>query len=158
MINQEELENIKETIRDFFEKVGFMVGVEGSAIERDGEDILEMNISTSEAQNLIGKQGLVLADIQLLLRKVIKKKMDKDFYLSLDIDNYKKNKEDYLRSVAQSVADEVAKTKREKELPFTSSFDRRIVHMELADRKDVTTESEGEGEERKVIVKPSLNQ
>ena len=59
MINQEELENIKETIRDFFEKVGFMVGVEGSAIERDGEDILEMNISTSEAQNLIGKQVLI---------------------------------------------------------------------------------------------------
>lgn len=158
MINQEELENIKETIRDFFEKVGFIVEVEGSTIERDGEDILEINIKTSEVQNLIGKQGLVLADIQLLLRKVIKKKMDKDFYLSLDIDNYKKNKEDYLRSVAQSVADEVAKTGREKELPFTSSFDRRIIHMELANRKDVTTESMGEGEERKVVVKPSLNQ
>lgn len=156
MISQEELEKIKEIVKDFFSQVGFVVEVEGGSQERDGEDILEMNIKTSEAQSLIGKQGLVLADIQLLLRKVIKKRTDKDFYLSLDIDNYKKNKESYLRDVAESVADEVSRTGKEKGLPFTSSFDRRIVHMELADRKDVTTESVGEGEERKVIVKPKL--
>jgi len=156
MINQEELENIKGIIKDFFNQVGFFVDVEGGSQERDGEDILEMNIKTPDAQTLIGKQGLVLADIQLLLRKVIKKKTDKDFYLSLDIDNYKRNKEAYLRDVAESVAEEVSRTGREKELPFTSSFDRRIVHMELANRKDVKTESVGEGEERKVIVKPKL--
>ncbi|MFA5310350.1 MAG: R3H domain-containing nucleic acid-binding protein [Candidatus Paceibacterota bacterium] len=156
MIGQEELEKIKGIIKDFFNQVGFVVEVDGGAKEREGEDVLEINIKTSDAQTLIGKQGLVLADIQLLLRKVIKKKTDKDFYLSLDVDNYKKNKEDYLRDVAQSVADEVSRTKKEKELPFTSSFDRRIVHMALADRKDVMTESVGEGEERKVIVKPKF--
>jgi len=156
MIGQEELEKIKEIIKDFFNQVGFVVEIDASSKEREGEDILEANIKTAEAQTLIGKQGLVLADIQLLLRKVIKKKTDKDLYLSLDIDNYKRNKEDYLRDVAQSVADEVSRTKREKELPFTSSFDRRVVHMELANRKDVMTESIGEGEERKVVVKPKF--
>lgn len=156
MIGQEEFENIKEIVKDFFAKVGFEVEVEGDIEERDGEDVLEMNIGMADAQTLIGKQGLVLADIQLLLRKVIKKKTDRDFYLSLDIDNYKKNKEDYLKDVARSVAEEVSRTKREKELPFTSSFDRRVVHMELADRDDVITESVGEGEERKVIVKPKI--
>ncbi|MFZ3054596.1 MAG: R3H domain-containing nucleic acid-binding protein [Minisyncoccales bacterium] len=156
MIGQEELENIKEIIRDFFSRFGFVVDIDGGALEREGEDILEINIKTADAQTLIGKQGLVLADVQLLLRKVIKKKTDKDFYLSLDVDSYKKNKESYLRDVAESVADEVSRTKREKELPFTSSFDRRIVHMELANREDVITESVGEGEERKVIVKPKI--
>ncbi|MFZ3057582.1 MAG: R3H domain-containing nucleic acid-binding protein [Minisyncoccales bacterium] len=156
MINQEEIENIKEIIKEFFLKAGFIVEVEGSCISRDNEDVLEIEVKTSEAQNLIGKQGLVLADIQLLLRKVIKKKTDKEFYLSLDIDGYKKNKESYLRNVAQSVADEVSRTKREKELPYTSSFDRRVVHMELADRKDVITESIGEGEERRIVIKPVI--
>jgi len=156
MINQEEFEKIKEIIKDFFLKAGFVVDAEGGFMERDGQDILDVNIKTPEAQTLIGKQGLVLADAQLLLRKVIKKETDKDFYLSLDIDNYKRNKEDYLRDVARSVADEVSRTGREKELPFTSSFDRRVVHMELADRTDVMTESVGEGEERKVIVKPKI--
>jgi len=158
MINLEELENIKVIIGDFFVQIGFSVEVEGKGEEREGEDVLEMNIKTADAQSLIGKQGLVLADIQLLLRKVIKKKTDRDFYLSLDIDNYKKNKESYLRDVAESVADEVSRTGKEKELPFTSSFDRRVVHMELANRTDVKTESVGEGEERKVIVKPASNQ
>jgi spoIIIJ-associated protein len=156
MINPEEIENIKEIIKEFFLKAGFIVEVEGSCISRDNEDVLEIEVKTSEAQNLIGKQGLVLADIQLLLRKVIKKKTDKEFYLSLDIDGYKKNKESYLRNVAQSVADEVSRTKREKELPYTSSFDRRVVHMELADRKDVITESIGEGEERRIVIKPVI--
>lgn len=156
MINQEEIEIIKEIIKDFFSKAGFTVEVSGNCFSREDEDVLEMEVSTSEAQNLIGKQGLVLADIQLLLRKVIKKKTDKEFYLSLDIDGYKKNKESYLRDVAQSVADEVSRIKQEKELPYTSSFDRRIVHMELADRKDVITESVGEGEERRIIIKPVL--
>lgn len=154
MINQEEFEKIRETIKDFFLKAGFVVDAEGGFMERDGQDILDVNIKTPEAQTLIGKQGLVLADAQLLLRKVIKKTTGKEFYLILDIDNYKKNKEDYLRDVARSVADEVARTGREKELPFTSSFDRRVVHLELAERSDVMTESVGEGEERKVIVKP----
>ena len=156
MINPEEIENIKDIIKEFFLKAGFIVEVEGSCISRDNEDVLEMEVKTSEAQNLIGKQGLVLADIQLLLRKVIKKKTDKEFYLSLDIDGYKKNKESYLRNVAESVADEVSRTKREKELPYTSSFDRRVVHMELADRKDVVTESIGEGEERRIVIKPVI--
>lgn len=154
MINQEEFEKIKETIKDFFLKAGFVVDAEGGFMERDGQDVLDVNIKTPEAQTLIGKQGLVLADAQLLLRKVIRKTTGKEFYLILDIDNYKKNKEDYLRDVARSVADEVARTGREKELPFTSSFDRRVVHLELAERSDVMTESVGEGEERKVIVKP----
>lgn len=156
MINQEEVENIKKIIKDFFLKAGFEVAIEGRCSSRGIEDVLEMEIETSEAQSLIGKQGLVLADIQLLLRKVIKKATEKDFYLSLDIDGYKKNKESYLRDVAQSVADEVARLRQAKELPYSSSFDRRIVHMELADRKDVIAESIGEGEERKIVIKPAL--
>ena len=156
MINEEELKTIKEIIKEFFLKAGFIVEVEGKVISRNEEEIVEIEIMTSEAQSLIGKQGLVLADIQLLLRKVIKKKTEKELYLSLDIDGYKKNKESYLRDVAQSVADEVARTKQEKELPYSSSFDRRIVHMELAERKDVITESIGEGEERKIIIKPVI--
>ena len=156
MIDAEEVKIIKEIIKDFFLKAGFSVEVSGNCFSRNEEDVLEMDIQTGEAQSLIGKQGLVLADIQLLLRKVIKRKTEKEFYLSLDVDGYKKNKESYLRGVAQGIADEVARTKQEKELPYTSSFDRRIVHMELADRKDVLTESIGEGEERRIVIKPII--
>lgn len=152
MINQEEIEIIKNSIKDFFNQAGFIIDTEIVT----NEDYLDVNIKTDEAQNLIGKQGLVLADIQLLLRKVIKKKIERDIYISIDIDHYKKNKEDYLKDFAQNVADEVAKTKEERELPLPSSFDRRVVHLELEKREDVFTESVGQGEERKIIIKPAI--
>lgn len=151
MINQEELKIIEETVIEFFNKGGFNIESEIKA----EEDLLTVNVKTSEANNLIGKQGLVLADIQLILRKIIKRKIDEDFYINIDIDNYKKNKENYLKDLAWNIADEVLKTGREREIPLVSSFDRRIIHIELEQRNDVFTESVGEGEERKIVVKPA---
>lgn len=148
MINQEEIKNIVE---EFFDKTGFEVSVD---IERK-EELISINITTNNAQTLIGRQGLVLADIQLLLRKIIKKKTGEDLYISVDIDSYKKKKEKYLKDLAWNIADEVLKTGQEKEIPLVSSFDRRIVHIELQQRNDVLTESIGDGEERRIIVKPA---
>ena len=148
MINKEEIKNIAE---EFFNKAGFEVSIE---VEQK-EEFINVDIKTKDAQTLIGRQGLILADIQLLLRKIVKKKTNEDFYISVDIDNYKKNKENYLKDLAWSVADEVLKTGQEKEIPLMSSFDRRIVHIELQQRNDVLTESIGEGEERRIIVKPA---
>lgn len=155
MINQEELENIKRTIEEFFKMAGYSTEQEARAGEENGQETLDINIKTSDAQTLIGKQGLVLSDIQLILRKAIKKKTGREIYLNLDVDSYKKNKEDYLKGLAWNIADEVVLTNKEKELPLLSPFDRRVVHMELAERKDVVAESIGEGEERRIVIKPA---
>lgn len=156
MISDEELENIKSIVIDFFERAGYLITLESDVLTEGEQEMLRINIRMDDAQKFIGKHGLVLSDIQLLLRKIIKKKTEKDIYLNLDIDNYKRNKEDYLKSIAQSAADEAVSTGREKELPLLSPFDRRLVHMELAQRTDVIAESVGEGEARRIIVKPIL--
>lgn len=148
MINKEEIKNI---VDEFFKKASFEASVE---VEQK-DNLINIDIATSDAQTLIGRQGLVLADVQLLLRKIIKKKTSEESYVSVDVDNYKKNKENYLKDLAWRVADEVLKTGREREIPLMSSFDRRIVHIELQERNDVLAESVGEGEERKIIVKPA---
>ncbi|MCD6402414.1 hypothetical protein J7L36_00985, partial [bacterium] len=75
-------------------------------------------------------------------------------YINLDINKYKKKKTEYLKELANSVADQVALTKKEKVLPPMQAFERRIIHLELADRSDVTTESIGKEPERRVVVKP----
>jgi len=90
MINEEEIKNITE---EFFNKAGFEISIN---IEQK-EGVINIDIKTKDAQTLIGRQGLVLADIQLLLRKIIKKETNEDFYLFVDIDNYKKNKEKLLK-------------------------------------------------------------
>ena len=157
---KEELKNIEDIIVDFFTRAGFPAEIKHISLKsKEKEDeapLLVVNMKTNEAQMLIGKQGLVLADIQLLLRKLIKKNSGQEIFLNLDIDNYKKNKENYLREVAQEAADKVSATGLAKELLLASPFDRRVVHTELADRLDVKVESVGIGEDRKIIITPII--
>ncbi|MDD3292658.1 MAG: hypothetical protein PHT67_01000 [Candidatus Pacebacteria bacterium] len=154
----EEKEEIEKIIKEFFLKAGSEAEIKKINIEKeeDGRESLVVNIKTKEANIFIGKQGLVLSDTQLLLRKIIKKKTQKDYFLNLDIDDYKKYKEDYLRELAQNTANEAIRDKEKKELLLPASFDRRIVHLELEKKLDVKIESVGEGENRKIIIEPIL--
>lgn len=154
MENKEIIENI---IKEFFLKAGSEAEIKKIYIEKEGEtDSLIINIKTKEANIFIGKQGIVLSDIQLLLRKMIKKKTEKDYFLNLDIDDYKKYKEDYLRELAQNTANEAIRDKEKKELYLPSSFDRRIIHLELAKRIDIKIESIGERENRRIVIEPLI--
>lgn len=153
----EEKEVIENIIKEFFLKAGAEAEIKKIYMEKEEDkELLIVNVKTKEASIFIGKQGLVLGDIQLLLRKTIKKKTNKDYFLNLDIDDYKRYKEDYLREIAQNTANEAVKDKQEKELLMPSPFDRRIVHLELSKRIDVKVESIGEGENRKIIITPLL--
>ena len=153
----EEKEVIENIIKEFFLKAGTEAEIKKIYMEKEEDkELLIVNVKTKEASIFIGKQGLVLGDIQLLLRKTIKKKTNKDYFLNLDIDDYKRYKEDYLREIAQNTANEAVKDKQEKELLMPSPFDRRIVHLESSKRIDVKVESIGEGENRKIIITPLL--
>ncbi|HEA84631.1 MAG TPA: hypothetical protein ENI04_01455 [Candidatus Wildermuthbacteria bacterium] len=72
--------------------------------------------------------------------------------MSLDINDYKKRKEEYLRDLAKTTADEVVLLKQAKELPPMPPAERRIIHLSLQDRDDVASDSIGEGSERRVVV------
>ncbi|MDD5606650.1 MAG: hypothetical protein PHN37_02185 [Candidatus Pacebacteria bacterium] len=96
----------------------------------------------------------ILDDIQYLLKKIIAKKTGQFFYLHLDINGYKKKKEEQLKQAVQIIADQVALFKKEKILNPMPAYERRIIHLELASRTDIKTESIGESKERKVIIRP----
>lgn len=156
MLEEKELQNIEKTIKEFFEKIGFIIEIEMEYLKEE-QDLIEVNVlKLEDAKMFIGKQGSMLADIQLLLRKVIKKELGKEIYLSLDIDNYKKNKVNSYKSIANSAAEEVSTSGQKKTLPPLSAYARRIVHMELAKREDIETESIGIGEQRRLVVKPKI--
>ena len=148
----EKNEKIKKIVEEFFEKMNFKVDID---LGKEKENVLPLSLKTEEPQILIGGGGKTLIEIQKILGKILRKKLGEQFFLDLDINQYKKNKIEYLKDLAKTTADEVALSKKEKALPPMSSFERRIIHLALAEREDVTTESEGEGEERKVIIKPA---
>jgi spoIIIJ-associated protein len=140
----------EEIVKTFFEKMGCPASAEISL----KEGVLNVNLKSEEARLLIGQSGQTLADLQHLLAKIIKKASKEEIFLDLDIEDYKKRKIDYLKDIARAAADEVASSKKEKLLPPLSAFDRRVVHLELAGRADIKTESTGENPERRIVIKP----
>jgi spoIIIJ-associated protein len=117
-------------------------------------DVVSVDIKLDEPQILIGQGGQTLFEIQRILRTILNKKLKEVFYLNLDINDYKKKKVEYLKDLAREMADQVALTKEEKSLPAMSAYERRVVHAELSQKTDVTTESQGEGFDRHIVIRP----
>ena len=163
MFNRNDLEKIKKIIEEFFEKMTIEAEVEVFPMREstsvfDGKEekvfSLPVNVRAEEPQILIGERGQTLLEIQHLLKAILKKKIAEPFFLDLDINDYKKKKSDYLKEMARNLADEVALSKKEKWLSSMPSYERRIIHMELSKRDDISTESVGEEPDRKIVIKP----
>jgi len=166
MIEQKELNKIKEAVHEFFDKMTITVSdievtasSEKNSIEEavsvvgEKREIVDVKITLDEPQILIGQGGQTLFEIQRLVRTILNKKLKEIFYLNLDINDYKKKKLEYLKDIAKDLADQVALRKEEKVLLPMSSYERRIIHAELADRTDVVTESQGDGSDRHIVIK-----
>ncbi len=153
MLNQKDLEKIKKITEEFFQKMTMEVSIE---VGNSKEESIPINLKMDEPQILIGERGQTLIEIQHLLKMILKKKIGEQFFIDLDIQDYKKKKNDYLKELARSYADEVSLMKKEKILPPMTAYERRIIHLELSERQDIQTESIGEEPERKVIIKPRI--
>ncbi|MCK4473980.1 KH domain-containing protein [Candidatus Parcubacteria bacterium] len=153
MLSKEDFDKIKDIVKEFFQKTCFDVEIE---FLPQKDTTIPIDIKTDEPQILIGEGGQTLVEIQHLLKAILKRKIKQDFYIDLDIDDYKKKKIEYLKDLAKSSADEVVLAKNEKILPPMFAYERRIIHLELAERKDVITESIDREPERKVLIKPCV--
>ncbi|MBU3964193.1 KH domain-containing protein [Patescibacteria group bacterium] len=144
-------QKVRKAVQEFFKKTTLETKVE---VEEMTDSSMPVLIQMEEPQILIGENGRTLFEIQNLLNKFLRKKFKEEFYIDLDINDYKKKKLDYLKDTAKSYADDVALSRQEKELKPMSAYERRIVHIELKDRSDVKTESIGADPYRKIIIKP----
>ena len=161
MLDKKQKIKIKETTEEFFKKMTpAVLGVEVVLSSVDGlpgaeeKEVVDLNIKLDEPQILIGQGGQTLFEIQRLLKMILNKKLQSIFYLNLDINDYKKKKVEYLKKIAEDLANEVSLTKQEKTLSPMPAYERRIIHSELSGRTDVITESRGEGLERHIVIKP----
>ncbi|MCX6764618.1 MAG: hypothetical protein NTU58_02820 [Candidatus Nealsonbacteria bacterium] len=151
MIINQEIQKIKNIIQGFFEKMTIPVEVE---ISPRKDKTIPIDIKTENPQILIGERGQTLIEIQRILKIIIKRIIKEDIFIDLDINDYKKKKVEYLKELARAAADEVVSSKKEKILTPMPAYERRIVHLELAEIKNITTESIGEEPERKIVIRP----
>ena len=150
MFKKQELNKIKKEIEEFFKKMSFEVEIALSF----QEETLRIDLRSEDPRVLIGEKGKILVDLQRILKAILNRKFERTFFIDLDINDYKKKKIRYLKELAREAADDVILTKKEKVLPPMSAYERRIIHLELADRRNVTTQSIGEEPERRVVIRP----
>lgn len=150
-MDKKNLKTIKKTTEEFIKKMTFEAKVE---VLTPDDKTIPIQITLEEPQVLIGERGQTLNEIQHLLKAILRRQIDEDFYINLDINDYKKKKIEYLKELAISMADQVSLSGREKALSPMSAYERRIIHLELSDRKDITTESIGEEPDRRIVIRP----
>jgi spoIIIJ-associated protein len=95
---------------------------------------------------------IIVDSMNHVIQMVAKKNQAKALFL--DINNYRRDRENIITELARAAAKRVAATKEQVSLPAMNSYERRLVHVELAIHPDVTTESVGAGKDRYVIIKP----
>ena len=95
-----------------------------------------------------------LQSLQFIVNLIVRREFGESVRVVLDVESYRQRREASLRDMATKVAERVLQTGRSITLEPMSAADRRIVHISLADREDVSTESVGLGEERKVTIIP----
>ena len=151
MPNNQNFKKIEEIVKNFFEKMEEEIEIEKTDFK---ENVLSLALKSENPQILIGEKGKTLFSLQHILKKLLMEEIKEAFYLDLDIDGYKEKKIDYLKGLARNLADEAVLTKKEKELFPMTPFERRIIHLEIAERDDVESFSIGQEPERKVVIKP----
>jgi spoIIIJ-associated protein len=101
---------------------------------------------------LIGRRGETLAALQLLVSLIVGHRTKHRMRIILDAENYRQRREENLRSLALRVAQQVRNYRRSIALEAMPPHERRIVHIALAESKDISTESIGEGDARRVVI------
>ena len=113
-----------------------------------------IDLAGEDSGLLIGRRGQTLQALQFLVTLIVRRQMDEDVRVTLDVENYRQRRETSLRDMADKVASRVAQTNRSITLEPMPPADRRIIHTSLSEHPGVRTESAGEGENRKVTIMP----
>lgn len=110
-----------------------------------------------EPKHLIGYKGKTIEAIQSILNAILQHEDEEYSKIFVEINDYKKNKEEKLKSYANKMANNVIKFRKPIRLEPMSAYERLIIHQELSKRKDIVTESYGVEPSRKIIIKKKYN-
>ena len=130
------------------------MGFPDTRVEIVSADPLMLNIRGSDVADLIGRRGENLRALQFVLGLMLNKQLRRHVRVTVDVDGYRARREELLRGMAQRFAHRVRATGQPMQLEAMPPNERRIVHLALAEDPDVSTESTGEGDARRVVIRP----
>ncbi len=144
---QQEAEQVLQT---FLSAAG--LEIKGTGKIQNEKIVFEL--SGPDKELLVEKGGAPLNALQYLVNKVVARRLGVGAKIVLDVEGFRANRENKLRSLAKRAAQKAQKTKRPVELPPMPSHERRLIHLTIKEIPGVETKSKGQGAERRVVVYP----
>ncbi|MEI7576283.1 MAG: RNA-binding cell elongation regulator Jag/EloR [Armatimonadota bacterium] len=140
---------------DILELLAKQSGLEAEIVvgELQGKYI-NLSIDGKEAGYLVGKNGEVLNSLQYLINLIAKQQLGNGVRVTLDGNDYRKKRAESLTALAEKIADKVKERGEEAVLEALPAFERRVIHKALQEIEGVTTYSEGEEPDRRVVIAP----
>jgi spoIIIJ-associated protein len=136
-------------LAELLDRMGLTLDIQVRSI-----DPVTLNAVGPGVAELIGRRGTTLHALQFVLSMMVNKQLERRIRLVVDADGYRQRRENLLESMAERLAQRVRVTGQQMVLEPMPPNERRIVHLALVDDPEVTTESEGAGDDRRVAIKP----
>lgn len=147
----------RELLEGLLDRLGVEADVEIGPAElisggQDDSASLLLNIQGDDLGILIGRRGQTLSSLQYLVRLLLTNRMKTFVPLVIDVNGYRQRRFEALRALAQRMAEQVIARRMPFSLEAMPAFERRIIHLALAEHPEVSTQSVGFGEGRKVVI------
>ena len=147
--------NKKEELKNLLEDLTKLMDVTGSVDVTDGDDgAIRLSISSDDSALLIGYHGKTIGALGTIMGVISYEKFGEKVPVLVDVDGWRERREETVVDIARSTARRVSETGEPAPIYNLTPYERRVVHMALADDESVVTESEGEGRDRHLVVKP----
>jgi spoIIIJ-associated protein len=141
-----------QVVTEILETLLGLLGVTGKVEVLSDEMPLALDIKGDDLGILIGRRGQTLASLEYITKLVVVGRLKTWLPLTVDVAGYKERRRDSLQRLALYLAEQVKSRRSAITMEPMPADERRIVHLTLADNPDVTTQSIGEGEDRKVVI------
>jgi spoIIIJ-associated protein len=151
-----ESEDVSGMAKAVLEKLLSLLGVQASVSTEEKSaaetENITLDIKGEDLGILIGRRGETLSALQYLVNLVVSRRLKSRVGVVVDVEGYRQRRYESLRLLARRLAEQVRSTGRAVTLEPMPANERRIIHLELKDNPDVTTQSMGQGEERKIAI------
>jgi spoIIIJ-associated protein len=155
-LDMDALEEQADTAADFVEELLAKMGIDATAEPALVNDHMYVDIlgeDEDDMARLIGRHGATLDAIQELTRMVVGRRLDERCRIMVDVEDYRKRREDRLVERAQQIARKVLETGREEALDPMNPYERKLVHDAVAEMGGLETSSRGEEPNRSVVIR-----
>ncbi|MFC1516983.1 RNA-binding cell elongation regulator Jag/EloR [Candidatus Margulisiibacteriota bacterium] len=142
-----------EKLQGILSKMGFSPKIKA---REDDQGILYLDMQGEEMGRLIGKEGATLNALQCLIGGILSKQKASRVLVKIDANDYRYRREQTLCRIAKDAAQMAVHQQKPVELEPMGANERRVIHAELSNRKDVHTYSTGERQSRRLIVAPGM--